>query len=70
MQPDQPATLHELYPDLTDDQLKEAELNLERYLAVMIRIAIRLRAQGYDLADPNLTTSEPSRTIHHERSNS
>jgi hypothetical protein len=63
-------TLRELYPDLTEDQLKEAEFNIERYLAVMIRIASRLRADGYDLSDPNLTILEPSRTIQRERSNS
>jgi hypothetical protein len=65
-----PNTLGELYPDLASDQLEEAESNLERYLTVMIRIAQRLRTEGYDLTDPNLTISEPSLTIQRERSNS
>jgi hypothetical protein len=70
MQTNPPVALRDLYPDFTEDQLKETEFNIERYLAVMIRIANRLRAEGYDLSDPNLTISEPSRTIHRERSNS
>jgi hypothetical protein len=70
MQTNPPINLRELFPELTDDQLKEAEFNIERYLAAMIRIASRLRAEGYDLSDPNLTISEPSRTIQRERSNS
>jgi hypothetical protein len=69
MQKDLTITLRDLYPDLTADQLNEAEFNIERYLAVMIRIANRLRVEGLDLADPNLTTFEPSRTIHRKRSN-
>jgi hypothetical protein len=65
-----PITLRDLYPEVSEDQLKEAEFNIERYLAVMIRIASRLRSEGCDLSDPNLTISEPSRTIQRERSNS
>ena len=45
MEPNAP-TLRDLYPDFTGEQLKEAEANLERYLAVMIRIAERLRREG------------------------
>ena len=46
MEPDQPSTLRDLYPHFTDEQLEEAEANLERYLAVMMRIAERLRSRG------------------------
>jgi aryl carrier-like protein len=70
MDPDQPITLHDLYPHFTDEQLEEAEANLERYLAVMMRIAERLRAEGYDLTSPDLTVPPSSPTIHRERSNS
>ncbi len=31
-------TIHDLYPDLTDKELAEAEDNLERYLALVLRI--------------------------------
>ena len=55
MKPYQPITLRDLYPDFSDEQLEEAEANLERYLAVMMRIAERLRGEGYDLAAPDLT---------------
>ena len=57
MEQHQPITLRDLYPHLTDDQLEEAEANLERYLAVMMRIAERLRLEGYDLTAPDLTGS-------------
>jgi hypothetical protein len=69
MQPNQPKTLRDLYPNLTDQQLEEAEANLERYLAVMMRIAARLQAEGYCLTDPDLTVPGPLPTIHDERSN-
>jgi len=55
MQPQQPITLRDLYPHFTEDQLADAEANLERYLAVMMRIAERLRSEGYDLVSPDLT---------------
>jgi hypothetical protein len=35
-------TLHDLYPHLTDGQLKEAEENIERYLEVVARTFERL----------------------------
>lgn len=50
-------TLRDLYPHLTNEQLEEAEGNLERYLGVMMRIAERLRSEGYDLTAPDLTVS-------------
>ena len=69
MQPNQPKTLRDLYPNLTDQQLEDAEANLERYLAVMMRIAARLQAEGCCLTDPDLTVPGPMPTIHDERSN-
>lgn len=50
-EPQQAPSLKSLYPHLTEQELKIAEENLERYLAVMIRIAERLRAEGKDLSD-------------------
>ena len=50
-EPPQPPSLKDLYPDLTEEDLKIAEENLERYLAVMIRIAERLKAEGKNLSD-------------------
>lgn len=39
-------TLRELYPTLSEEELKEADINLQRYLEVCLRIYERL------LADP------------------
>jgi len=49
--PQQPPSLKDLYPHFTDEELKAAEEDLERYLAVMIRIAERLKAEGKNLRD-------------------
>lgn len=38
-------TLRELYPDLNDEQLKEAEFNLDRYAAFLLRISERLASE-------------------------
>ena len=64
---DQPITLRDLYPHFTNEQLEEAEANLERYLAVMMRIAERLQAEGYDLTAPDLTVSGHSIATIHRR---
>lgn len=37
-----PPSLRRLYPNLTDDELLEAEENLEQYLEVVFRIYLRL----------------------------
>jgi hypothetical protein len=39
----QKITIRDLYPDLDDEQLKEAEENLERYLELTLRIYNRIR---------------------------
>jgi hypothetical protein len=36
-------TIHDLYPHLTNEQLKEAEENLQRYLELAVRIYERIR---------------------------
>jgi hypothetical protein len=38
-------TIHDLYPHLTDEQLKEAENSLERYLALVLRIFERMESE-------------------------
>ena len=43
--------MKDLYPHLTQEELEIAEQNLERYLAVMIRIAERLKSEGKNLRD-------------------
>jgi hypothetical protein len=63
MESQEPITICDLYPHFTDDQLEEAEANLKRYLAVMMRIAERLSSEGYDLTDPNLTALERNASI-------
>jgi hypothetical protein len=43
-----PLTIANLYPQLNEEQRKEAEENLERYLALMMRIYNRIqRSQGH-----------------------
>jgi len=44
-------SVKEIYSDLTHEGLQIAEENLERYLAVMIRITERLKAEGKNLND-------------------
>lgn len=39
-------TLRELYPELNEEQLEEAEHNLDRYAAFLIRIAQRIAADS------------------------
>jgi hypothetical protein len=67
-------SIGELYPHLAGEELEVAEANLRRYIAVMVRIYERVRAeQGPEaatrLAYGDLTTSESCSTIPDERSN-
>ena len=50
-------TLREIYPEFSDAEIAEAESNIRRYLAVLIRIAERLQAEGYTPDDLDLTLS-------------
>lgn len=45
MEPETTPTLRDLYPDLTDEELREAEENLQGYLEVVLRIYERLQAE-------------------------
>jgi hypothetical protein len=38
--------LRKLYVHMTDDQVREAQRNLKRYVAVIVRIYDRLKAEG------------------------
>jgi hypothetical protein len=67
-------TLRDLYPAFTEEQLAEAEATFRRYIAVMVRIHERVRAeQGPDaatrLANGDLTGLRGSANVPVERSN-
>ena len=42
-----PPTFGELYPELSDEELKEAEENFRRYVAFLGRLYKRLLREGY-----------------------
>jgi len=44
--PNQPPTIRDLYPHLSEAQLKEAEENLDRYFELVLRICERLRLEA------------------------
>jgi hypothetical protein len=71
MPDDLPVTIRDLYPDFTDQELEQAEANLRRYLAVLVRMAERLAAEGRSINDLGDLTDSPTRsTISNERSKS
>ena len=47
-------TIRDLYPDLTEEELRAAELNLDRYVAVALRILERLES-AHNPQDGQLT---------------
>ena len=63
-------TIRDLYPGLSDEQLKEAEENLERYLELALRMYDRIRSdpEAYSRFRA-LTASDRNATIDVERSN-
>lgn len=69
MSNDPSITIRDLYPHLTEVQLAAAEDNIRRYLAVVIRVAERLEAEGRTLTDLDLTASRTSANVPNERSN-
>ena len=62
-------TIRDLYPHLNEEQLEEAEENLERYLELVLRIYERIRndPEAYS-AFKALTASRESPIIKAERS--
>jgi hypothetical protein len=63
-------TIRDLYPHLSEDQLKEAEENLERYLELVLRIYERIRGdpKAYS-AFKSLTASRQNRMMKDKWSN-
>ncbi len=41
-------TIHDLYPDLSEEQRKTAEENIERYLEVVMRIYKRIKSENLE----------------------
>lgn len=60
-------TLKELYPELSNDELKEAEENLRRYVAVVLRIHDRLERKQSN-GRKNLTRENNDDAMTTERS--
>ena len=48
---DEPPTIRDLYPDYTEEQLQEAEENLERYIELVLRIYERRESEKSKGAD-------------------
>ena len=46
MEAHEPITISELYPEFTKEQRDEAEANLRRYLAALLRMSERLDSEG------------------------
>jgi hypothetical protein len=44
--------LRRLYSHMTDDEVREAQRNLQRYLAVIVKIYDRLKAEGKQWPKP------------------
>jgi hypothetical protein len=42
----EPPTIQQLYPNLSEEEAKTAEENITAYLAVVLRIYLRLEAEG------------------------
>ena len=64
-----PVNLRDLYPAFSDQELEEAEANLRRYLAVLIRMAERFASEGRSINDlANLTNSQETYRMLDERS--
>jgi hypothetical protein len=75
MQDDKPITIRDLYPHMNEKELAVAEANLKRYVAVLVRIYDRLKAEGKSWPDArtfpaDLTLSGDDFSIPDERSNS
>lgn len=62
-------TLRKLYPQLNEEQLQDAEANLERYLELALRIYERLQIEAEASQSKPLTESAKNPTLQDERSN-
>jgi hypothetical protein len=75
MRDDKPITIRDLYPHMSEEELAVAEATLRRYVAVLVRIYERLKAEGKSWPDArtspaDLTLSGVDFSIPDERSNS
>lgn len=63
-------TIRDLYPHLSEEELKEAEENLERYLELSLRMYERIRSDPKAYAQfKALTASNTKATMESYRSN-
>lgn len=44
-------TIRDLYPELSPEEIEEAETNLKRYVAALLRMAERLRGEGRSISE-------------------
>jgi hypothetical protein len=51
MKAESPPDIAAVYPDFTPEQREEAEANLRKYLAVLLRMAERLEREGRSIND-------------------
>ena len=51
MQDQTPIAISDLYPEFSKQELDEAETNLRRYLAVLLRMSDRLASEGRSIDD-------------------
>lgn len=52
MEHTQQPTIRDLYPELSETALREAEENMNQYLALVLRIFERQESERYSQADP------------------
>lgn len=71
METERPITIRDLYPQMSESELAVAEANLKRYVAIILRIYDRCKAEGRSWPDAgNLTVCGKHPTIAAQRSNS
>lgn len=51
MHADKPITIGELYPKFSKEEREEAEANIRRYLAALLRMVERLASEGRSIND-------------------
>lgn len=65
----QPLTIRDLYPHLSEPELKEAEENLDRYFELVLRICERIQLEAEERCSPTpLTGSDHDAKIQDTKS--
>jgi hypothetical protein len=59
--------IRDLYPDLDEQQLKDAEENLRSYIEIALRIYERIKATNGSVNNSSLTPSIVDHRIDHEK---